>query len=98
VAPASGVSLTAASVHARLPVWVGSIGANTGLLKPGENQIPTKVWVALAGDVLTPGVQVLAAARSSSTASPGPRRATASRSRERSPRRSTRSRSRRAPP
>jgi hypothetical protein len=60
VAPASGVALTAASVHARLPDWVGSIGANTGLLKPGENEIPTKVWVALAGDGLTPGVQVLA--------------------------------------
>ncbi len=61
VAPASGVSLTASSVHARLPDWVGSIGANTGLLKPGENEIPTKVWVALAGDGLTPGVQVLRA-------------------------------------
>jgi hypothetical protein len=56
VAPASGLTLTAASVHARLPDWVGQYGANLGMLKPGENEIRTKVWVALAGE----GVQVKA--------------------------------------
>jgi hypothetical protein len=60
VAPFSGVALTASSIHARLPDWVGPIGAGARMLKPGENEIPTKVWVALASDGTTPGVQVLA--------------------------------------
>lgn len=59
-APSSGLTLTQASIHARLPDWVGTDGANLGMLKPGENEIPTKVWVALAADGTAQGVQVKA--------------------------------------
>jgi hypothetical protein len=60
VAPASGFALTATSIHARLPDWVGQYGANLGMLKPGENEIRTKVWVALAADGTGEGGQVRA--------------------------------------
>lgn len=60
VAPASGLALTAASIHARLPDWVGDYGARLGLLKPGENDVRAKVWVALAADGTGEGVQVKA--------------------------------------
>jgi len=59
VAPGSGLALTSATIHARLPDWVGQIGANFGLLKEGDNEIPTKVWVALAGDSTPQSVQVV---------------------------------------
>ena len=59
VAPGSGLALTSASVHARLPDWVGQYGANLGLLKEGENEIPTKVWLALGGNGTAQGVQVI---------------------------------------
>lgn len=58
-APGSGVTLTGATVHSRLPQWVGEYGANLEILKPGLNEIPTKVWVALAGDNTSQAVQVL---------------------------------------
>lgn len=58
VAPASGVALTQASAHARLPDWVAQYAANAGILQPGDNAIPAKVWIALAADT---GTQVVSA-------------------------------------
>jgi len=57
VAPSSGLALTAGSIHARLPDWVGTYGANLGMLKPGANDVRAKVWVALSADGASEGVQ-----------------------------------------
>ncbi|MDA0185814.1 hypothetical protein OJ997_36255, partial [Solirubrobacter phytolaccae] len=59
LAPGSGLTLTGASAHSRLPDWVGPTGAGAGILKPGPNELPTKVWLALAADNTAQAVQVL---------------------------------------
>jgi hypothetical protein len=57
VAPGSGANLTGASAHVRLPDWVTGYAEFFGV---GVNELPTKVWMALAGDGTTQGVQVVA--------------------------------------
>jgi hypothetical protein len=59
-APGSTITLTGASVHARLPDYLAQAGHTAGLLKAGENDLQAKVWVALEGVGTTQGVQVLA--------------------------------------
>jgi hypothetical protein len=56
VAPGSGANLTGASAHVRLPDWVTAYAEFFSL---GVNELPTKVWMALAGDGTTQGVQVV---------------------------------------
>lgn len=58
LAPGSGFTLTGASIHSRLPEWLELY--TDAFLKPGANELPTKVWVALAGDNTAQGVQVFA--------------------------------------
>ncbi|HWK30133.1 MAG TPA: hypothetical protein VNS09_26425 [Solirubrobacter sp.] len=60
-APGSGVTLTGAAAHARLPDWVAEYATNLGIFKAGDNAVPAKVWLALAGDGSAQGVQVVSA-------------------------------------
>jgi hypothetical protein len=61
VAPGTGVNLTGTSARARLPEWVAEYGYNFQVLKPGENTITAKVWIALAADASPQGIQVVTA-------------------------------------
>lgn len=47
VVPGDTVTLTGATASAVLPAYMAQLGYNVGILKPGENLIPVKVWVAL---------------------------------------------------
>jgi hypothetical protein len=60
VAPGSGLSLTAASVHVRLPDYLAQAGHGLGILKAGDNEIQAKAWVAVAAPGTPQGVQVFA--------------------------------------
>ena len=60
VAPGSGLNLTQASVHARLPDYLAKFGYELGILKAGDNEIKAKVWLALQGSGTVQGVQVQA--------------------------------------
>lgn len=57
-APGAGIALTGAAIHSRFPDWLEQYAQL--FLKPGVNELPTKVWVAVAGDNTVQGVQVLA--------------------------------------
>lgn len=58
VPPGGGFALTGATAGADLPAWIPQYGYNFGILKAGENQIPTTVWVALGIGNGTGGPQV----------------------------------------
>lgn len=58
VGPGGGLTLGGASVAARLPDWIPEYGYNLGLLRAGRNDLPSRVWVAIAGDGTAQGVQV----------------------------------------
>ncbi|WP_028063419.1 hypothetical protein [Solirubrobacter soli] len=60
VAPGSGVNLTAASVHVRLPDYLAQAGHGLGILKAGENEFQARAWVAIAAPATPQGVQVFA--------------------------------------
>src|ERR1700752_4576061 len=57
VAPGSGVTLTQASVHARLPDYLAEYGHGFGILRAGDNEIQAKVWVAIEAAGTLQGVQ-----------------------------------------
>ena len=59
VAPGSGVALTQASGRTVIPAYLMQYAANAGILSEGVNEIPTKVWVALAAPETPQGVQVV---------------------------------------
>jgi hypothetical protein len=58
VGPGGGLQLGGASVAARLPDWIPEYGYNLGLLRAGRNDLPSRVWVAIAGDGTAQGTQV----------------------------------------
>jgi hypothetical protein len=58
VAPGGGVGLRSVSVGARLPDWVPEYGYNFGLLKAGYNELPSRVWVAIAAGGATGAAHV----------------------------------------
>jgi hypothetical protein len=60
VAPGSGLSLTAASVHVRLPDYLAQAGHGLGILKAGENEIRARAWIAIAAPATPQRVQVFA--------------------------------------
>jgi hypothetical protein len=60
VSPGSGLNLTGASVHVRLPDYLAQAGHGLGILKAGDNEIQAKAWVALAAPGTPQGVQVFA--------------------------------------
>jgi hypothetical protein len=59
-APGSGVNLTAASVHIRLPEYLASAGHGLQILKAGENEIQARAWIAIAAPGTPQGAQVFA--------------------------------------
>jgi hypothetical protein len=59
VAPGAGVALTQASGRTVIPAYLMQYAANAGILQEGRNDIPTKVWVAIAAPETPQGVQVL---------------------------------------
>jgi hypothetical protein len=58
VAPGGAIALTGASLHADMPRWIPEYGYNLGLLDEGRNEIPTRIWIAVAGGNTAEGVQV----------------------------------------
>jgi len=60
VARGSGLNLTAASVHVRLPDYLAQAGHGLGVLKAGDNEIRAKAWIALAAPATPQSVQVFA--------------------------------------
>ncbi len=59
VAPGSGLSLTRATARTTIPHYMIDYAGNLGLLKEGENEFPSKVWIAVAAPGTTQGVQVV---------------------------------------
>src|SRR5215207_6915980 len=59
-APGSGVNLTAASVHVRLPDYLAQAGHGLGVLKAGDNEIRANAWIALAAPSTPQAVQTFA--------------------------------------
>lgn len=57
-APGSGVNLTQASVHVRIPEYLIEYGHGFQILKAGENEIRAKAWVAIEGPGTPQGVVV----------------------------------------
>jgi hypothetical protein len=47
VAPGTGLALTQASVHVRLPDYLAEAGYGASLLKPGRNDFDVKAWLAI---------------------------------------------------
>jgi hypothetical protein len=60
VAPGSGVRLTQAAVRAVLPEYLAEIGYNSQILDEGVNEIPAKVWLAVAAPGTPQGTQTFA--------------------------------------
>ncbi|MBJ7329847.1 MAG: hypothetical protein JHC95_08120 [Solirubrobacteraceae bacterium] len=56
-APGETVRLAGQTLDVTLPDWLAEYGYNLGLLQPGENQLPTEIWVAIRGTNTTQGVQ-----------------------------------------
>lgn len=67
VNPGGGITVGGASVHASLPAWVPEYGYMLGLLKPGLNEIPAQVWVAVEGRGTKERTQVLRGAVTATT-------------------------------
>jgi hypothetical protein len=59
VAPGSGVALRQASGRTVIPAYLMQYAANAGILNEGKNDIPTKVWAAIAAPDTPQGVQVI---------------------------------------
>jgi hypothetical protein len=59
VAPGSGLALTQTSGRTVIPAYIMQYAANAGILHEGHNDIPTKVWVAIAAPETPQGVQVV---------------------------------------
>jgi len=58
-APGAPFTLGGASLRADLPSWIPRYGYNLGMLVAGRNEIPARVWVALAGTNAAPAAQVV---------------------------------------
>ncbi len=67
VGPGGGVTLGGATIAARLPDWIPQYGYNLGLLSAGRNDLPSRVWVAIAGEGSAQQVQVREASVTATT-------------------------------
>ncbi len=60
-APGATITLASTTMSAELPAYIPEYGYNLGLLQAGDNPIPTKLWLAIAGSNTSEGTQVVEA-------------------------------------
>jgi len=59
--PGGTITLSSTTMAAELPAYIPEYGYNLGLLQAGDNAIPTKLWLAIAGSNTEEGSQVVEA-------------------------------------
>ena len=59
--PGGSITLSSTTMSAELPAYIPEYGYNLGLLQAGDNPVPTKLWLAIAGSNTEEGSQVVEA-------------------------------------